>query len=429
MIISYTIELLLTLANNSILLTKFCNGKFNYKNLILYGIFLFVPAYILFCYYNQYLLLTVYSLFSYSLITIDNVSKKKIICISTFIQGFSLFTTAVTLLVVNCFYSNEFVKYMISIIINAIFTFVLLFVKKEKLQINELIDFIPFSSKIYMIISIYAVSLISIVLAYVPADNSFKRWYMLFEILLLIVIVIFIVAYPLLISSVISKQYYKRKSEIIGKHIEQQVKYYKQLSENSMKLRQFKHDYKNQIIALQAYLDNNQIEKAKEYINKSSEFLSDKTAFKTGNYILDSLLSEKTSISEADNIKIEFEGTFPSEGIEPTDVCVIFGNAIDNAIEACKKLDSQTNIKPIKIRSVLHNSLLHIVIKNPVAEVPIIYDNSIKTTKANSEEHGIGLYSIKKTTEKYYGDFNIQCVNNVFLLSISLSLSTNDHKI
>lgn len=304
MIISYNIELFLTLVNNTILLIKFCNGKFNYKRLIFYGIFLFIPVYIILCYYNQYLLLTVYSLFSYPLMTIENISKKKVIFISSFIQGFSLFTTAVTLLIVNCFYNSEIIKYFVAITINAIFTSTLVLIKKEKLRINQLIDFIPFSSKIYMLISIYAVSLISMVLAYVPASDNFEQWYTLFEFLLLIVITIFIVAYPLLISSIISKQYYKRKSEIIGRQIEQQLKYYKQLSENSIKLREFKHNYKNQIIELQTYLDNNEIEKAKEYITKSSYFLSDKAAFETGNYILDSLLSEKKSVAEVDNIKI-----------------------------------------------------------------------------------------------------------------------------
>ena len=139
------------------------------------------------------------------------------------------------------------------------------------------------------------------------------------------------------------------------------------------------------------------------------------------------MLSEKKSVADVDNIKIEFEGTFPSERIDSTDICVIFGNAVDNAIEACKKLEKQTDAKTIKIRSVLHNSLLHITIKNPVAEAPIIYDdNSIRSTKTDSEEHGIGLYSIKKTIEKYCGDFNIQCVNNIFLLSISLPLSISN---
>lgn len=425
MIISYNLELFLTLINSSLIFIKFCNGRFNYKKLILYCVFLFIPTYVILFYFKQYLILTIFSLFSYSLITIENISKRKILYISSLIQGISLFTTAVTLLIINCFYNNELVKYLTTVIINTIITIVLIIVRKEQFGINELLNFIPRSSKIYMLISIYAVSLISIVLAFIPADDKFGQWYTLFEFLLLIVIVIFIVAYPLLISNVISKQYYKQKSEIIGTQIEQQLKYYKQLSENSIKLREFKHDYKNQIIALQTYLDNNEIDKAKEYISKSSEHLSDKTAFMTGNYILDSLLSEKKSVAENNNIKIEFRGNFPTDGIDPTDICVIFGNALDNAIEACKKLDTAIESKSITISCTPHNQLIHITIKNPVAKTPVIYNNSIKTTKQNSDEHGIGLYSIKKTTEKYYGDFNIQCVDNVFSLNITILLSAS----
>lgn len=82
--------------------------------------------------------------------------------------------------------------------------------------------------------------------------------------------------------------------------------------------------------------------------------------------------------------------------------------------------------KVITIHSVLHNTLIHITIKNPVKETPTIYDNSIRTTKTDSHEHGIGLYSIKKTMEKYYGDLIIQCINNVFILTLSFPLSLNN---
>ena len=115
-----------------------------------------------------------------------------------------------------------------------------------------------------------------------------------------------------------------------------------------------------------------------------------------------------------------FNGSFIDFEIEPTDLCVIFGNALDNAIEACQKIDLSTK-KEINIQVKHFNHLICFNISNPVLTPPEINNNFITTTKSDHINHGMGLYSIKKSVEKYNGCLLIECTDNIFILTITFS--------
>ena len=108
-----------------------------------------------------------------------------------------------------------------------------------------------------------------------------------------------------------------------------------------------------------------------------------------------------------------------SKFVEPIDICTIFGNALDNAIEACQKIDaSDQRIIRISIQESINT--LHICISNPVKSKVNIVNNNILTTKEDNTNHGLGLFSIKKVAKKYKGKVAITCDDDVFSLSILL---------
>ena len=119
---------------------------------------------------------------------------------------------------------------------------------------------------------------------------------------------------------------------------------------------------------------------------------------KTGNEILDTLLSEKSLICEARDITmhcvIDGKKLFFMDSI---DIYALFGNAIDNAIECVEKF-SEKEMRFIDIC---------------VAEKP-------KTTKKNKQYHGIGLKSIRHIAEKYGGDISVSTEMNCFNLEVLL---------
>ena len=162
------------------------------------------------------------------------------------------------------------------------------------------------------------------------------------------------------------------------------------------------------------------------HYNKDSTLFSTKLfcinlGIKTGNYILDALLSDKSSIAKEKNIVIKFDGHINNINLDSEDLCIIFGNALDNAIEACSQLKTSSN-KEINITIRSLNNLLNISITNPISDKPIIINNLIKTTKENRKEHGFGLLSIKKTVEKYNGFTTIDCSDHIFNLTIDLPI-------
>jgi len=119
------------------------------------------------------------------------------------------------------------------------------------------------------------------------------------------------------------------------------------------------------------------------------------------------------------NTTIEFEGIVPWGLLDPTDICIIFGNTIDNAIEACVKLPKEEK-KVIDIKSEYSKDFLFITIKNPTAENVKIINDTVATTKENKISHGIGLRSIRTAVGKYSGAMKLLCVNGLFSVAIDL---------
>ena len=100
----------------------------------------------------------------------------------------------------------------------------------------------------------------------------------------------------------------------------------------------FRHDIKNHLSVLSALLNNNKLEESKAYLQKLKT-VSTMLSFpcQTGNSVVDILLGEKLKMAKADGIAVEVSLLLPDTcGIDDFDLCVIFANALDNAISACQ---------------------------------------------------------------------------------------------
>ena len=420
--ITFSIELILSLINISIVFTKLYNGTFSiYKLLILATLSL--PLLIFLLGTNQYLIFSLLVTYLYATIVFKNIKLSTKIYATALLQALAMFTTSFFALFVHCFFENEIIKYYLDLATNLAFLILLIFAKADFFFTKpfEYFKLTKKSFKIYFLFSLYFVSLLSMLITYIPNNAAYNIWYKVLLVFFILVVISISVIYPVFIANNISKNYYKNSNILIKKQIEAQTEYYKKVAKNNAKLHEFKHNHKNQLIALQTYLENNEIDKAKDYINKSKEFFIQLDGFKTGNYILDALLSDKSSIAEEKNIVIKFDGHIANINLDSEDLCIIFGNALDNAIEACSQFKTSSNKEiHITIRSL--NNLLNISITNPISDKPIIINNLIKTTKENRKEHGFGLLSIKKTVEKYNGFTTIECSDHIFNLTIDLPI-------
>ena len=150
--------------------------------------------------------------------------------------------------------------------------------------------------------------------------------------------------------------------------------------------------------------------------------------FNTGNGIADALLSEKQRQASAYNTIIEFNGMLPQDILSPTDLCVILGNTLDNAVEACQKINSDAN-KIISISCNCTSGFLFLTIRNPINESIPIHNNYVATTKENKTLHGFGLLSLHSVVKKYDGSVKLIASNNLFTANIELCIMSHQTEV
>ena len=139
----------------------------------------------------------------------------------------------------------------------------------------------------------------------------------------------------------------------------------------------------------------------------------------TNNEVIDIILAEKSLLCQKDNIKLTcLADCSKLNFILDADLYCLFGNILDNAIEAVYKLK---NNEKRQINIVIKNvySLISITVENYYEGDIVLDKNGLPiTTKDNKDFHGFGMKSIKMIVDKYHGDMNITKRNDIFSLNI-----------
>lgn len=203
-------------------------------------------------------------------------------------------------------------------------------------------------------------------------------------------------------------------------HLRTQLKHFDDILITQKQIKKFKHDFENFKIGLSAYLGKNDIAGAKNYLRDLQEKINlEKSVVETGNAALDSILSTKIAIAASKGIAVEKKIQIPENiPLEPIDMCVIFGNALDNAIEACERVTN--GYKTIKINIICKDE----VIICKIANTAHLADNSnFETSKEDKSNHGFGLENIKAALAKYSTDLIIEKSVNEFILKFVIFLN------
>lgn len=175
------------------------------------------------------------------------------------------------------------------------------------------------------------------------------------------------------------------------------------LLDANMRIRKMSHDFKHQVEILHTLCHNGKynelLEKLAEISNRNVRAL----IVSTGNTILDAILSSKKE--EADKQGIDFEIKLevqPKLQFMTMELCVLLGNALDNAIEAC--LSSNIEKKYIELNLDATSKKFMFKIKNTIGDRPQLEAGFLKTKKADMFLHGIGLRSMTQTCDSLGGD-------------------------
>lgn len=230
--------------------------------------------------------------------------------------------------------------------------------------------------------------------------------------------VITLIVYILILFNLILLMYFVHCKEIEYSNnidlskMESDYKYYKGKMEDNLRLQELLHDFKNHLLILKSEIQNDQKIDYIDTIEKSFSFYENR--YDTENIYLNIILNEKVLLAQEKNILFDIQMTYTSfQNFTPEDICSLFGNAIDNAIEACEKIPIE-NRRFIKIRICRKGNFILIVFSNSSPNLTL----DINTKKRDTLLHGHGLNNIRKCIFKYNGTMQITNSNNVFNLFI-----------
>lgn len=179
------------------------------------------------------------------------------------------------------------------------------------------------------------------------------------------------------------------------------------------------HDMKHHLLIMREYGQEKKWDLLMSYLNElSDDILVSQKAMWTQIGILDTLLEQKKTKAESKGIKFRIRadriGELPFSDME---ICALFSNLLDNAIEACENI--QDDRRWIEIHITRKSEMLYLTISNSIKDRPSEQEGKLITNKQNHQLHGYGIKSVQKIVRQYEGDFSYQIREREFIVTIT----------
>ena len=209
----------------------------------------------------------------------------------------------------------------------------------------------------------------------------------------------------------------EREERIQREVLEKQFVYYQEKQKDEERVRSIYHDMKNHLLVLEHQIHSPETAEMVEKLQREVESYADYVH--TGNDFLDVILKDKAGIAREK--QIDFSATVDLQGIdfiEPLDISTIFGNGLDNAIEASEHLPDAQRVILVKAGRV--QNFLSIMMENNCQE-----ENDQKKKRSSKKDdyfHGFGISNMKKAAEQYGGQLTVKCEEGKFTLNILIPI-------
>ena len=219
----------------------------------------------------------------------------------------------------------------------------------------------------------------------------------------------------------IYRQSLERKN--LERQLNEQVLHYKVLEGRESQYRKLRHDMKNHWQMVQTLLASGRLSEALDYTSRIQDQLEFHTRshqiISTGNPFLDAVLTSKLGQAAASGIQVDTEiMVVKNMKIDMVDCGIIFGNILENAIEACLKQSGEAD-RRILVKLLYKKGMLVCGICNSMDP-----DTSVRsgfaTTKPEAESHGLGLPNVREAVAGYGGTLNLKAQDGRFEVSFVL---------
>lgn len=215
-----------------------------------------------------------------------------------------------------------------------------------------------------------------------------------------------------------SKLMTKRHEDILYKEeMQYKEEYYSELEKRNEYVQNLKHNLKNRVSGWYHLLEKEDLDGLKSQLTglcRELESMDDRIY--CANPIVNSVLRIKLGIARKENIRKEISIQIPKKmQLDYGDIGVLYGNLLDNAIEACRKLDEDKRF--IKLENKYIDGKLLLVIQN--SKQPERNEEMV-TTKKDKEMHGRGISSVRKVVKNYEGTAEFTDKGEIFEVSVLL---------
>lgn len=185
-----------------------------------------------------------------------------------------------------------------------------------------------------------------------------------------------------------------QRKRAMEKQLELELNHYNNMVQKNRDMRVFRHDFKNNLTSVRALISDGQYGEAEKYIDELYGRLdATKNAFSTGNHFADAILAEKSAAAAIWQTKLDFDGIIPADGIENID---------------------------LSVHAVQDSAVFMLTVSNPTLHPVEIKNNTVKTTKLDSVNHGLGIGSIRSAAKKYNGEVNLKYENGYFTVEVMM---------
>lgn len=193
------------------------------------------------------------------------------------------------------------------------------------------------------------------------------------------------------------------------------------IESNYQRTRELWHDLRNHISLLHLLLQEEKYEQMRDYLRVFGEEV-DQIALpvKSGNLIVDAVLADKTARAKRDNIAVEVElCDLTGLPLKPDEICSLFGNLLDNAIEECLRVKGE---RKIIVTCRMRGKETYLSVRNTLAEESVQGSPFVsrKRDRENVVGHGLGLRSVERVVNRHAGEFATDAGEGMFTAAVWL---------
>ncbi|MBP3888372.1 MAG: GHKL domain-containing protein [Cellulosilyticum sp.] len=198
--------------------------------------------------------------------------------------------------------------------------------------------------------------------------------------------------------------YYQYVAELNQHYLNVEIEYFKIYEIAQQETRKVKHDMKNHMYVLKELLEEERYQEAKIYLEPLTHQVDNiKRILTSGNEAVDAILNVKNEKAQKSGNEILIEGTLnPKIQMASIDLCTIFANALDNAIEELERYGAKG--EQIEVQILGQNHIQMLIFRNTT----FTKEKKRRTKKKDWQYHGFGMNNIKEVVNKYQGDIKVE---------------------